>query len=106
MLMYTNGFCVGLSAVHMVVMANSLSCLKLLIAAGVNVNAQEQKSGRTALHLAVEQENIPLAGCLLLEVRAEFLFSRSSQRRIFKTFKISQSAVEMKWCFSSLAWLF
>uniref|UniRef100_A0A8B9QP78 Nuclear factor NF-kappa-B p105 subunit n=1 Tax=Anas platyrhynchos TaxID=8839 RepID=A0A8B9QP78_ANAPL len=33
----------------------------------VNVNAQEQKSGRTALHLAVELENIPLAGYLLLE---------------------------------------
>ncbi|NXN79327.1 NFKB1 factor, partial [Bombycilla garrulus] len=57
----------GLSPIHMVVMANSMSCLKELIAAGVNVNAQEQKSGRTALHLAVEQENIPLAGCLLLE---------------------------------------
>ncbi|XP_075005731.1 nuclear factor NF-kappa-B p105 subunit isoform X4 [Calonectris borealis] len=61
----------GLSAVHMVVMANSMSCLKQLIAAGVNVNAQEQKSGRTALHLAVEQENIPLAGCLLLEGDAD-----------------------------------
>uniref|UniRef100_A0A669QF00 Nuclear factor NF-kappa-B p105 subunit n=1 Tax=Phasianus colchicus TaxID=9054 RepID=A0A669QF00_PHACC len=61
----------GLSAVHMVVIANSLSCLKLLIAAGVNVNAQEQKSGRTALHLAVEEENIPLAGCLLLEGDAD-----------------------------------
>ncbi|NXP05826.1 NFKB1 factor, partial [Thinocorus orbignyianus] len=61
----------GLSAIHMVVMANSMSCLKLLIAAGVNVNAQEQKSGRTALHLAVEQENIPLAGCLLLEGDAD-----------------------------------
>ncbi|NWI90635.1 NFKB1 factor, partial [Pitta sordida] len=57
----------GLSAIHMAVMANSMSCLKQLIAAGVNVNSQEQKSGRTALHLAVEQENIPLAGCLLLE---------------------------------------
>lgn len=57
----------------MVVIANSMTCLKQLIAAGVNVNAQEQKSGRTALHLAVEQENIPLVGCLLLEVRAEFL---------------------------------
>lgn len=56
----------------MVVMANSMSCLKQLIAAGVNVNAQEQKSGRTALHLAVELENIPLAGYLLLEVSAEF----------------------------------
>lgn len=72
-------FCVGLSAIHMAVMANSMSCLKQLIAAGVNVNAQEQKSGRTALHLAVEQENIPLAGCLLLEVRAEFLSPRSFQ---------------------------
>ncbi|NXH41439.1 NFKB1 factor, partial [Dicaeum eximium] len=61
----------GLSAIHMVVIANSMSCLKQLIAAGVNVNAQEQKSGRTALHLAVEQENIPLAGCLLLEGDAD-----------------------------------
>ncbi|NXC19638.1 NFKB1 factor, partial [Corythaeola cristata] len=61
----------GLSAIHMVVMANSMSCLKQLIVAGVNVNAQEQKSGRTALHLAVEHENIPLAGCLLLEGDAD-----------------------------------
>ncbi|NXS19671.1 NFKB1 factor, partial [Mystacornis crossleyi] len=61
----------GLSAIHMAVMANSMSCLKQLIAARVNVNAQEQKSGRTALHLAVEQENIPLAGCLLLEGDAD-----------------------------------
>ncbi|NWH87727.1 NFKB1 factor, partial [Aegithalos caudatus] len=61
----------GLSAIHMVVMANSISCLKQLIAARVNINAQEQKSGRTALHLAVEQENIPLAGCLLLEGDAD-----------------------------------
>uniref|UniRef100_A0A8C0BPD9 Nuclear factor NF-kappa-B p105 subunit n=1 Tax=Buteo japonicus TaxID=224669 RepID=A0A8C0BPD9_9AVES len=61
----------GLSAIHMVVIANSMACLKQLIAAGVNVNAQEQKSGRTALHLAVEQENIPLVGCLLLEGDAD-----------------------------------
>ncbi|XP_025071444.1 nuclear factor NF-kappa-B p105 subunit isoform X7 [Alligator sinensis] len=58
---------VGLSASHMAVLANSMSCLRLLIAAGADINAQEQKSGRTALHLAVEQENISLAGCLLLE---------------------------------------
>ncbi|XP_025071439.1 nuclear factor NF-kappa-B p105 subunit isoform X4 [Alligator sinensis] len=57
----------GLSASHMAVLANSMSCLRLLIAAGADINAQEQKSGRTALHLAVEQENISLAGCLLLE---------------------------------------
>uniref|UniRef100_A0A7M4FYL2 Nuclear factor NF-kappa-B p105 subunit n=1 Tax=Crocodylus porosus TaxID=8502 RepID=A0A7M4FYL2_CROPO len=57
----------GLNAIHMAVLANSVSCLRLLIAAGADINAQEQKSGRTALHLAVEQENISLAGCLLLE---------------------------------------
>ncbi|XP_060102975.1 nuclear factor NF-kappa-B p105 subunit [Heteronotia binoei] len=57
----------GLNAIHLAVMANSVSCLRRLIAAGADVNAQEQKSGRTALHLAVEQGNISLAGCLLLE---------------------------------------
>ncbi|XP_044540473.1 nuclear factor NF-kappa-B p105 subunit-like, partial [Gracilinanus agilis] len=46
---------------------NSMPCLRLMIAAGADVNAQEQTSGRTALHLAVEQENVSLAGCLLLE---------------------------------------
>ncbi|XP_066487736.1 nuclear factor NF-kappa-B p105 subunit [Tiliqua scincoides] len=57
----------GLNAIHLAVMANSVSCLRQLIAAGADVNAQEQKSGRTALHLAVEQGNVSLAGCLLLE---------------------------------------
>lgn len=60
---------VGLNAIHIAVMSNSLPCLLLLVAAGAEVNAQEQKSGRTALHLAVENDNISLAGCLLLEVK-------------------------------------
>lgn len=50
-------------------MSNSLPCLLLLMGAGADVNAQERKSGRTALHLAVEHDNISLAGCLLLEVK-------------------------------------
>ncbi|XP_005357381.1 nuclear factor NF-kappa-B p105 subunit isoform X1 [Microtus ochrogaster] len=57
----------GLNAIHIAVMSNSLPCLLLLVAAGAEVNAQEQKSGRTALHLAMEYDNISLAGCLLLE---------------------------------------
>lgn len=48
-------------------MSNSMQCLLLLVAAGADVNAQERKAGRTALHLAVERDNISLAGCLLLE---------------------------------------
>ncbi|XP_063774390.1 nuclear factor NF-kappa-B p105 subunit [Pseudophryne corroboree] len=57
----------GLNAVHVAVIENSLSCLRLLISARADVNAQEKKSGRTPLHLAVEQDIISLAGCLLLE---------------------------------------
>ncbi|KAH0615883.1 hypothetical protein JD844_026485 [Phrynosoma platyrhinos] len=60
----------GLTVIHLAVMANSVSCLRRLFAAGVDVNVQEQKSGKTALHLAVEQGNISLAGCLLLEGEA------------------------------------
>ncbi|XP_055484171.1 nuclear factor NF-kappa-B p105 subunit [Psammomys obesus] len=61
----------GLNAIHIAVMSNSLPCLLLLVAAGAEVNAQEQTSGRTALHLAVEYDNISLAGCLLLEGDAD-----------------------------------
>ncbi|XP_045426329.1 nuclear factor NF-kappa-B p105 subunit isoform X4 [Pipistrellus kuhlii] len=61
----------GLNAIHVAVMSNSMACLLLLVAAGADVNAQEQKSGRTALHLAVEHDNISLAGCLLLEGDAD-----------------------------------
>nr|XP_044998940.1 nuclear factor NF-kappa-B p105 subunit isoform X2 [Jaculus jaculus] len=57
----------GLNAIHIAVVSSSLPCLLLLVAAGADVNAQEQTSGRTALHLAVEHDNISLAGCLLLE---------------------------------------
>ncbi|XP_069086309.1 nuclear factor NF-kappa-B p105 subunit isoform X1 [Pleurodeles waltl] len=57
----------GLNGIHLATMANSMPCLRLMIAARADVNAPEQKSGRTPLHLAVEQENISLAGCLLLE---------------------------------------
>ncbi|KAL7982073.1 hypothetical protein Chor_001130 [Crotalus horridus] len=57
----------GLTVLHLAVTANSMPCLRQLLAVGVDVNIQEQKSGRTALHLAVEQGNISMAGCLLLE---------------------------------------
>ncbi|XP_044130636.1 nuclear factor NF-kappa-B p105 subunit [Bufo gargarizans] len=57
----------GLNAIHEAVIANSMPCLRLMISAKADVNAQEQKSGRSPLHLAVDQDNISLAGCLLLE---------------------------------------
>lgn len=57
----------GLNAIHEAVIANSMPCLRLMLSAKADVNAQEQKSGRSPLHLAVEQDNVSLAGCLLLE---------------------------------------
>uniref|UniRef100_UPI00398EA225 nuclear factor NF-kappa-B p105 subunit-like isoform X2 n=1 Tax=Pristiophorus japonicus TaxID=55135 RepID=UPI00398EA225 len=61
----------GFNAIHLAVLASSLSSLRQLLAAGAEVDIPEQRSGRTALHLAVEQENISLAGSLLLEGSAE-----------------------------------
>lgn len=61
----------GLGALHAAVRGGSLPCLLQLLAAGVDVNSQERTSGRTALHLAVEQEDVSLAGCLLLEGEAQ-----------------------------------
>ncbi|KAG8519429.1 Nuclear factor NF-kappa-B p105 subunit, partial [Galemys pyrenaicus] len=61
----------GLNAIHVAVLSGSLPCLLLLLAAGADVNAQERKSGRTALHLAAEREDVSLAGCLLLEGEAD-----------------------------------
>ncbi|KAM4810137.1 nuclear factor NF-kappa-B p105 subunit [Rhinophrynus dorsalis] len=57
----------GRNPIHVAVIENSMSCLRLMISADADVNACEKKSGRTALHLAVEQDDISLAGCLLLE---------------------------------------
>ncbi|XP_070692423.1 nuclear factor NF-kappa-B p105 subunit [Pempheris klunzingeri] len=57
----------GLCAIHLAVLANQLSSLRELLEGGANVDAQERSSGRTALHLATETDNVSLAGCLLLE---------------------------------------
>lgn len=61
----------GLCAIHLAVLANQLQSLRELLVAGANVEAQERSSGRTALHLATESDNVSLAGCLLLEVKGQ-----------------------------------
>lgn len=61
----------GLCAIHLAVLANQLRSLRELLEAGANVEAQERSSGRTALHLATEGDNVSLAGCLLLEVTSQ-----------------------------------
>ncbi|KAK3520585.1 hypothetical protein QTP70_027502 [Hemibagrus guttatus] len=61
----------GLCPLHIAILANSLSSVRALLEAGVNVEVQERTCGRTALHLATERDNVSLAGCLLLEGDAE-----------------------------------
>uniref|UniRef100_A0AAQ6AQD9 RHD domain-containing protein n=1 Tax=Amphiprion ocellaris TaxID=80972 RepID=A0AAQ6AQD9_AMPOC len=61
----------GLCAIHLAVLANQLSGLRELLEGGADVEVQERSSGRTALHLATEADNVSLAGCLLLEGNAQ-----------------------------------
>lgn len=61
----------GLCAIHLAILANQLSGLRELLEGGADVEVQERSSGRTALHLATEADNVSLAGCLLLEGNAQ-----------------------------------
>ncbi|KAJ3602778.1 hypothetical protein NHX12_030526 [Muraenolepis orangiensis] len=61
----------GLCALHLAVLANSLSAVRDLLGGGASVETAERSSGRTALHLATEMDNVSLAGCLLLEGNAD-----------------------------------
>ncbi|CAL8262404.1 unnamed protein product [Lota lota] len=61
----------GLCALHLAVLANSLSAVRDLLGGGASVETAERSSGRTALHLATELDNVSLAGCLLLEGNAD-----------------------------------
>uniref|UniRef100_A0A8C9QXF4 Nuclear factor kappa B subunit 1 n=1 Tax=Scleropages formosus TaxID=113540 RepID=A0A8C9QXF4_SCLFO len=60
----------GLCPIHLAVQASSLGALRELLSGGAHVEAQELSSGRTALHLATERDDVSLAGCLLLEGNA------------------------------------
>jgi ankyrin repeat protein len=51
-------------------MAGSVDMLRLLVHGKADVDLPDGKSGRTALHHAVELDDLPVAGFLLLEVMA------------------------------------
>ncbi|XP_076147710.1 nuclear factor NF-kappa-B p105 subunit isoform X1 [Alosa pseudoharengus] len=61
----------GLCALHLAVLANSLCAVRALLQAGASADVQELTSGRTPLHLAIELDNVSLSGCLLLEGNAD-----------------------------------
>ncbi|XP_013405334.1 nuclear factor NF-kappa-B p105 subunit isoform X1 [Lingula anatina] len=61
----------GFAPVHLAALCGSLQALKVILRVQTDVNIQDGKSGRTALHHAVEKEDLALVGCLLLEAGAD-----------------------------------
>uniref|UniRef100_H2YIH9 RHD domain-containing protein n=1 Tax=Ciona savignyi TaxID=51511 RepID=H2YIH9_CIOSA len=63
----------GLGCFHLAAKASqgTRQCLGLLKSNNFNVNMADTKSGRTALHLAVEMDNLVVAGCLISECDAD-----------------------------------
>lgn len=61
----------GLCPLHVAVLSGQLSSVRTLLQCGADVELRERTSGRTALHLATEADNVSLAGCLLLEGNAD-----------------------------------
>nr|KAG5707696.1 hypothetical protein BaRGS_003271 [Batillaria attramentaria] len=58
----------GYTPVHLAAQSSNVDMLRLLVHGRANVDVPDGKSGRTALHHAVELDDLPVAGYLLMEV--------------------------------------
>lgn len=58
----------GLYPLHLAVRRDGERCLRLLVEGGAKINEPEQKSGNTALHLAVRENLFKVACTLITEV--------------------------------------
>jgi len=61
----------GLTPLHVAANSGSFDVLRQLCAARPDVDIQDIKSGKTALHYAVEREELPMTGYLVTEVDAD-----------------------------------
>lgn len=61
----------GLHPLHLAVRRDGERCLRLLVEGGAKINAAEQKSGNTALHLAVRENLFKVACNLITELKAD-----------------------------------
>ncbi|XP_041645542.1 nuclear factor NF-kappa-B p100 subunit isoform X2 [Cheilinus undulatus] len=61
----------GLHPLHLAVRRDGERCLRLLVEGGAKINAPEQKSGNTALHLAVKENLFKVACTLITELKAD-----------------------------------
>ncbi|KAK7498584.1 hypothetical protein BaRGS_00010244 [Batillaria attramentaria] len=61
----------GYTPVHLAAQSSNVDMLRLLVHGRANVDVPDGKSGRTALHHAVELDDLPVAGYLLMEANAD-----------------------------------
>ena len=58
----------GQTPLHLAVTAGSRETVRLLVDTKADINVQDSKSGKTALHYSIEKGDLPMAGYLLTEV--------------------------------------
>eukprot|EP00731_Ephydatia_muelleri_P012361 Em0006g1255a len=61
----------GFTPLHAAVQGGHQECVKLLVNCHVDVNMQDTKSGKTALHCAVEKGDLTMTGYLLTQAEAD-----------------------------------
>eukprot|EP00731_Ephydatia_muelleri_P012374 Em0006g1268a len=61
----------GFTPLHAAVQGGHQDCVKLLVNCHVDVNMQDTKSGKTALHCAVEKGDLTMTGYLLTQAEAD-----------------------------------
>ncbi|XP_070186600.1 nuclear factor NF-kappa-B p100 subunit-like [Littorina saxatilis] len=61
----------GYTSVHLAAQSGNVDMLRLLVHGRADVDMPDGKSGRTALHHAVELDDLPVAGFLLMEANAD-----------------------------------
>lgn len=60
----------GDTPLHLAAKNGCTDVIKLLVDAKADVDVQDSKSGKTALHHAVENNDLPMVGYLVTEVRS------------------------------------
>lgn len=67
----------GDTPLHLAAKNGCTDALKLLVDAKADVDVQDSKSGKTALHHAVENEDLPMVGYLVTEVSSKDVYCTS-----------------------------
>ena len=74
-------FISGYTPAHLAAQTGSVDVLRTLVYSQANINLPDGKSGRTPLHHAVEVDDLPTAGYLLMEVSFSFSYQSEQQNK-------------------------